>query len=49
MSYLSILRESLNRSLQQLEDEFSSESNTMPHLLEARSFRSWDDANGLPS
>lgn len=45
MSYLSALRESLNRKLEQLENELDGS----PHLLEARPYLPIDDAENLPS
>lgn len=50
MSYLSILRTSLNDKLQQLETELSvSFHNGSPYLLEAHPYLALDDADNIPS
>ncbi|KUJ06319.1 S-adenosyl-L-methionine-dependent methyltransferase [Mollisia scopiformis] len=50
MSYLSILRTSLNDKLQQLETQLSASiHSSSPHLLEAYPYLAFDDADNLPS
>lgn len=50
MSYLSVLRKSLNDKLLQLETELSATTNDeLPHLLEARPYSPFDNADNLPS
>lgn len=50
MSYIAILRKSLNDNLQQLESELSASSNSgLPHLLDSRPYPGLDDAENLPT
>ena len=49
MPYLSVLRTSINDKLQQLEDEISHGNHDLPHLLEARPYALFDDADSLPT
>lgn len=50
MSYLSSLRKSLDEKLRQLETELAaSGDNDCPHLMEARPWQVFDNAESLPS